>query len=111
VYPGFDRPPAASVLVALIQERRSLTSRCSAGRNGNIDEYTLSADRPPVVRMGPGAARVTPAVSLEFERVEALELLGMVLAHLSIAETRSEPSPRAPGLMGIRDKLQGLTKR
>ncbi len=44
-------------------------------------------------------------VSLEYERVEALELLGMVLAHLSITETRSELSPRAPLLMGIRDKL------
>jgi hypothetical protein len=55
--------------------------------------------------MGPGAATIGPVVSLEFERVEALELLGMVLAHLSSAETRSELSPRVPLLMGIRDKL------
>ncbi len=44
--------------------------------------------RPLVVRMGPGPATIGPVVSLELERVEALELLGMVLAHLSIAETR-----------------------
>jgi hypothetical protein len=65
----------------------------------------VSTPRPPVVRMGPGAATIGPVASLEFERVEALELLGMVLAHLSIAETRSELSPRVPLLMGIRDKL------
>jgi hypothetical protein len=65
----------------------------------------LKRGRPPVVRMGPRAATIGPVVSLEFERVEALELLGMVLAHLSIAETRSELSPRVPLLMGIRDKL------
>jgi hypothetical protein len=29
----------------------------------------------------------------------------VVLAHLSIAETRFELSPRVPLLMGIRDKL------
>jgi len=46
-----------------------------------------------------------PVVSLGFERVEALELLAMVLAHLSIAEARSELSPRVPLLLGIRDKL------
>ncbi len=61
--------------------------------------------KEPVVRMAPGAATIGPVVGLEFERVEALELLGMVLAHLSIAETRSELSPRVPLLMGIRDKL------
>jgi len=46
-----------------------------------------------------------PVVNLELERVEALELLGMILAHLRIAETGSELSPRVPPLMGIRDKL------
>lgn len=44
-------------------------------------------------------------VRLEFERVEALELLGMALAHLNEAEARNEISPRVPLLMGIRDKL------
>jgi hypothetical protein len=44
-------------------------------------------------------------VNLELERVEPLELLGVILAHLSIAETRSKLSPRAPLLMEVRDKL------
>ena len=39
------------------------------------------------------------------ERVEALELLGMTLAHLQAAESRSDLSPRVPLLMAIRDKL------
>jgi hypothetical protein len=41
----------------------------------------------------------------EFERVEALELLGMTLAHLNDAEARAEVSPRIPLLLAIRDKL------
>ncbi|HTU36411.1 MAG TPA: hypothetical protein VMF35_00250 [Acidimicrobiales bacterium] len=46
---------------------------------------------------------------VEFERVEALELLGMTLAHLNDAESRAEMSPRVALLMTIRDKLaQGL---
>ena len=44
-------------------------------------------------------------VSIEFERVEALELLGMTLAHLNDAEARGELSVRVPLLMAIRDKL------
>lgn len=44
-------------------------------------------------------------VAVEFERVEALELLGMTLAHLNEAEARSEISPRIALLMAIRDKL------
>jgi hypothetical protein len=39
------------------------------------------------------------------ERTEALELLGMTLAHLNDAEARAETSPRVPLLMAIRDKL------
>jgi len=50
-------------------------------------------------------ATVGPVVRVEFERVEALELLGMTLAHLNDAETRAELSPRVPLLMAIRDKL------
>jgi hypothetical protein len=42
---------------------------------------------------------------VELERVEALELLGMTLAHLNDAESRGEMSPRIPMLMAIRDKL------
>jgi hypothetical protein len=46
-----------------------------------------------------------PVVRVELERVEALELLGMTLAHLNVAEARVEMSPRVPLLMAIRDKL------
>jgi hypothetical protein len=48
---------------------------------------------------------IGPVVRLELERVEALELLGMTLAHLKEAETRNEVSVRVPMLMAIRDKL------
>jgi hypothetical protein len=46
-----------------------------------------------------------PVGRVELERVEALELLGMTLAHLSVAEARVEMSPRVPLLMAIRDKV------
>lgn len=50
-----------------------------------------------------------PMVRVELERVEALELLAMTLAHLNDAEVRVEVSPRVPLLLAIRDKLaQGL---
>ncbi|MCY4037046.1 MAG: hypothetical protein OXF64_06320 [bacterium] len=44
-------------------------------------------------------------VYLELERIEALELMGMVLAHLSDAQAVGDLSPRVPLLMAIRDKL------
>jgi hypothetical protein len=44
-------------------------------------------------------------VGVELERIEALELLAMTLAHLNDAESRREVSPRVPLLMAIRDKL------
>ena len=44
-------------------------------------------------------------VRVELERVEVLELLGMTLAHLNIAEARADLSPRVPLLMAIREKL------
>ena len=44
-------------------------------------------------------------IRVELERVEALELLGMTLAHLSVAQARAEVSSRLPLLMAIRDKL------
>jgi hypothetical protein len=44
-------------------------------------------------------------VPVEFERVEALELLEMTLAHLNNAEARVEVSSRVPLLLAIRDKL------
>jgi hypothetical protein len=44
-------------------------------------------------------------VHVELERIEALELLGMTLAHLNIAEASGEISPRVPLLMAVRDKI------
>ena len=53
----------------------------------------------------PPLAILEPVVSVELERVEALELLGMTLAHLRLAEDQAEVSPRVPLLMTVRDKL------
>lgn len=50
-------------------------------------------------------ATIEPVVNLELERIEALELLAMTLAHLNDAEARAVVSPRVPLLMTIRDKL------
>ncbi len=58
-----------------------------------------------VVRNGPLVAIIEPVVNIELERIEALELLGMTLAHLNDAEARAGMSPRVPLLMTIRDKL------
>ena len=44
-------------------------------------------------------------VRVQLERIEALELLGMVVAHLNVAETAAEVTPRLAALQGIRDKL------
>ncbi|MCE2512270.1 MAG: hypothetical protein J4F50_06895 [Acidimicrobiia bacterium] len=44
-------------------------------------------------------------VRVELERIEALELLGMVVAHLNVGEASRDPSPRIATLLGIRDKL------
>lgn len=46
-----------------------------------------------------------PVATVELERVEALELLGMTLAHLNVADTRADVLPRVALLMSIRDKL------
>lgn len=58
-----------------------------------------------MVLSGPDPATIGPVITVEFERVEVLELLGMTLAHLNVAEARGELSPRVPLLMAIRDKL------
>lgn len=50
-------------------------------------------------------ATIGPMVRIDLERVEALELLGMTLAHLKDAESRREVSSRVPLLMAVRDKL------
>jgi len=57
------------------------------------------------VRIAPLVVTMAPVVRVELARVEALELLGMTLAHLNDAEARGEMSPRLPLLMAIRDKL------
>ncbi len=44
-------------------------------------------------------------MNVELDRVEALELLAMVLAHLNDAENRREMSARVPLLLSLRDKL------
>jgi hypothetical protein len=59
-----------------------------------------------VARFVPEVATIGPVmVRSDFERVEALELLAMTLAHLNDAETRADLSPRVPLLMTVRDKL------
>ena len=58
-----------------------------------------------VVLNGPLVVIIEPVVNVELERIEALELLGMTLAHLNDAEARADLSPRVPLLMAIRDKL------
>ncbi|MCY3651084.1 MAG: hypothetical protein OXG40_15170 [Acidimicrobiaceae bacterium] len=42
---------------------------------------------------------------VELERIEALELMGMVVAHLNDAEAAGDLTPRIATLLGIRDKL------
>lgn len=61
--------------------------------------------RDRVVQIEPGPVTIGPMVTIELERVEALELLGMTLAHLNDAEARREISARVPLLMAIRDKV------
>ena len=58
-----------------------------------------------MVPIGPQPVTIGPVVTVELERIEALELLGMTLAHLNDAEARAEVSVRVPLLMAIRDKL------
>ncbi len=57
------------------------------------------------VPIEPPLATIEPVVKVELERVEALELLGMTLAHVNVAEALAEVSPRVPLLMAVRDKL------
>jgi hypothetical protein len=44
-------------------------------------------------------------IRVDLERIEVLELLGMALAHLNLAEESVDLSPRVPLLMASRDKL------
>ena len=60
---------------------------------------------PPVVQFGPLVVLSGPMVRVELERIEALELVGMVVAHLNVAEASGDLSPRIATLLAIRDKL------
>jgi hypothetical protein len=66
---------------------------------------SIATPYPVMVRFGPSLDTIAPVVKVELERIEALELLGMTLAHLNVAEARVEMSPRVALLMTIRDKL------
>ena len=57
------------------------------------------------IDLGDAALIVSGGISVELERIDALELLRMTLAHLNGAEARGEVSPRLPLLMALRDKL------
>jgi hypothetical protein len=58
-----------------------------------------------MVLNGPGLGYNGTMFHVELERVEALELLAMTLAHLNDAQARGEVSPRVPLLLTIRDRL------
>jgi hypothetical protein len=74
--------------------------------NGPFSLNLSAQTCPDMVRIGPYLARMGPhMVRVEFERREALELLGMTLAHLREAENKVDLSPRVPLLLVIRDKL------
>lgn len=80
----------------------ALNAQCSGpSRTG----ATTAKFTKQVVQNGPATATMGPVVRIQLERVEALELLAMTLAHLNDAEARAEVSPRLPLLMAIRDKL------
>jgi hypothetical protein len=58
-----------------------------------------------MVLNAPSMATIGPLFRIELARIEALELLGMALAHLKDAEARAEMSSRVALLMAIRHKL------
>jgi hypothetical protein len=63
-----------------------------------------------MVRNGPGVDYHGAMIHVELERVEALELLVMTLAHLNDAQARGEVSPRVPLLLTIRDRLANAVR-
>ena len=98
----------ASLLVGVGSDAGSASEHSTAGLGGFAERKGgagSKAVRAQLVRIGPRMATMGPVVRVELERVEALELLGMTLAHLNVAEGRSDVSPRVPLLMAIRDKL------
>ena len=73
--------------------------------NPSSRQGALRSQRTTLAQLGPLVDTMGPMVRVELERIEALELLGMTLAHLNDAEAKAETSPRVPLLMAIRDKL------
>ena len=68
--------------------------------HGDDSDETITRSIPDHFRLPSGHT-----VNVELDRVEALELLAMVLAHLNDAENRREMSARVPLLLSLRDKL------
>lgn len=58
-----------------------------------------------MAQYGPLMVHYGPMMRVELERIEALELMGMVVAHLNDAEAAGDLTPRIATLLGIRDKL------
>ena len=76
-----------------------------AANEVGVQEFATTGPGCLVVPTGPGPGTIGPMVSVELQRIEALELLGMTLAHLNDADATGEVSPRVPLLIAIRDKL------
>ena len=80
-----------------------MSARAIASRR--VTAWAPVADGSLVVQKGPLMANMAPVARIELERVETLELLALVLAHLNHAEVTGELSARVPMLLRIRDKL------
>ena len=74
-------------------------------QSGRAASRPAAGTKADPVQQAPDPGTIGPMVRIELERIEALELLAMTLAHLNDAESRGEMSPRVPLLMTIRDKL------
>ncbi len=105
----FSTPPATLLNSTTAREIRELVEasqrRCPDGEQAGLQGPSTPYASDPVARIAPLVATIGPVVRIELERVEALELLGMTLAHLKDAEARAEMSPRVALLLAIRDKL------
>jgi len=85
--------------------RTSPSDLCGISTRKSRQPEASQIRQSSAVRIAPLVVTMAPVVRVELARVEALELLGMTLAHLNDAEGRGEMSPRVPLLMAIRDKL------
>jgi hypothetical protein len=109
--PGSAKSPNPGDLVAA-RNSRQRTFRSVATPPSSAPAFTIRSRRsvPGGLSSIAHSVRVPrggdhTGVSIDLERIEVLELLGMTLAHLNDAETRAEVSPRVPLLMAIRDKF------